>query len=79
MPDEYVALDLEMTGLRCILTAFKFYNTSRFIKKLSSFLRLSTQNLVNLTLTDNGIAFLSNTSIIKKLIDVLKTAERSID
>ena len=63
---------------RCFST-LEFNNSGCLIKQFPAFLRFATQNLVNLSLTNNRIAFFTNTGIIKKLIDILQTTLGTVD
>ena len=47
------------------LPALKLYNPGGFVKEFPSFFRLAAQNLVDLSLSDNGIPFLTDTGIVK--------------
>ena len=62
-----------------VFSAFELDNPGRFIKQFPLFLRLPAEDLVNLSLPDNGIPFLADTRIIKQFIYVLQTANASVD
>ncbi len=64
---------------RHVLASLELHDTCRLIKQFSSFLRLTTQDPVNLSLADDGISFLSDTGIVEQLIDILKSACTAID
>ena len=51
-----------------LLTALEFYNSCSLVKQLPSVLRLVGKDLLDLTLSDDGIAFLADTGIIKQLL-----------
>ena len=57
----------------------EFDNTGGFVKKLTAVFGLAGQNLVNLTLTDDGIAFFTYTGIVEKFVDIFKTADCAVD
>ena len=56
------------------LSSLKFNDSRRLIEKSPTFLRLAAQNLVNLTLADNGISLFSDTGVIEQFVDVTQTA-----
>ena len=56
------------------LPALEFYDSGRLVEELPAFLRLTAQDLVNLALSDDGIALLTDTGIIKQLIDIFQAA-----
>ena len=60
------------------LPSFKLHNAGGFVKKLSSFFRFSAEDFINLALADDGIAFLADTGIIKKLIHILQSHRRTV-
>ena len=56
--------------------ALKLHNPRSLIKKLPGFLRLRTQDPVNLPLPDNRISFFTNTDILAELEKQLGPLER---
>ena len=64
---------------RSIFSPFKLYNSRSLVKKLPSFLRLSTQDFINLPLTDNRVTLLTDTSIIEHFLNIFQTTVASID
>ena len=58
---------------------FEFDDTGRLIKEFSPLLRLAVQDLFDLPLTDQGIAFLADTRVVKKLLDITHPAGSPVD
>ena len=59
-------------------SSLKFNDTGSLVKKFSSLFRLSTQDLIDLSLSDDGISFFTDTGVIEKFIDIFQTAAGSI-
>ena len=77
--DTYQVCLLAFQLFRCgILTLFKFYDTCRFIKQFTALFRFARKDLVDLSLSDNGISFLTDTGIIKQFIDIFQSAYTAI-
>ena len=53
------------------LSPLEFYDPGGLIEQLSPLLRPPAQDLIDLALADDGIAFFSDSRIIKQLIDIL--------
>src|SRR5699024_3376314 len=64
---------------RCIFPPFELDDPRSLIEELSSFLWLSAQNLIYLSLSDDRIPLFSNTGIVKKFVDIFQTACTSIE
>ena len=60
-------------------SSLKFYNAGRFVKELSPFVRLAAQDLLHLSLSDNGISFFSDSCVIEKFVDVAESAVPSVE
>ena len=76
-PDQVALLLLQFFQRSCF-SALKFYNARCLVKELSSVIRLSGKDLVDLALADDRIALLADSGIIKQLIDIPKPAVSSI-
>ena len=63
----------------CGFALFKLNNADRLVKKFTAFLRLATQDPLDLSLTNDGITFLTDTGIIEKFIDIFQTARRTVE
>ena len=61
--------------LCCLLPLFKFDDAGSLIKKLSCLLRLRAQDPVDLSLSDDGIAFFADTRIVKQLLHIFQPAD----
>ena len=68
--DQILTLIFQLLDRR-IFSSLKLYDSCCLIKKLPAFFRLSAQDLVHLSLTNDRISFSSDTCIIEHLIDVL--------
>ena len=59
--------------------ALKLDDAHSFVKEFPPFFRFTTQDLVNLALTDDGIALLTDTGVVEKLVDIFQATGRTVD
>ena len=71
---DHILLLLRQVFLCSSLSLFELHNTGSLIKKLTSLLRLTTQDLIDLPLSDNGVALLTDTGIKQQLLNITKSA-----
>ena len=55
------------------LPALELHDADRLIEEVTTLLRLTGEDLVDLALSDDGVAVLTDTGIVEKLVDVLQT------
>ena len=60
-------------------SSLKLDDTCRLVKKFPALLGLTAQDLVDLALSDDGIAFLADAGIVKQFIHVFQTAGTVVD
>ena len=76
--DKIRLLILELFQGGCF-SPLEFHDACRFIEELSAFLRFAAEDLLDLSLSDNGIAFFSDSRVIEKLVDVAEPAAPSVE
>ena len=59
---------------RLFLAAFVFDNTGSLIEEFAPVFRFVGQNFIDLALSDDGVAFLADSGVIKQLIDITQSA-----
>ena len=60
------------------LPALELHDADGLIEEVTTLLRLTGEDLVDLALSDDGVAVLTDTGIVEKLVDVLQTTLRAV-
>ena len=60
------------------LPALELHDADGLIEEVTTLLRLTGEDLVDLALSDDGVAVLTDTGIVEKLVDVLQTTLGSV-